>query len=415
MHIECGEGADFNIFYILRADEAVAEVWWRDIWNFPVFCVSLYRPIHYAMKISFCITCMNRLEHLRKTLERNILDNLLEGEVEFVLLDYHSTDGLPEWVRQHMGSYINRGLLNYYRTEEPQHYLRSHSRNMAFRLAQGDILCNLDADNFLGKGFARFMLDAFDREKGIFYISSLVNRDVFGRVCLTQADYLAVRGYDEALVGYGMEDADLFDRLLKQGLEQRVFLQPEFYGAIEHPDEQRVGEEPLLKGLHSIYLDYIDPCTTRVWMFHQDGRCEWGTLANNRRRYHNLNHVPKGVGYCMDSRLRVVIEGEWHTGHWQDAATHVVLTGAAQETHLAKNAQGLLLCDRLLYRVVEKEAEIEVVMTVAEALNFKQVTDTLRRERDTNPQGFGKGVVYKNFETIPILIHQQPFFPAINH
>ena len=100
MHIECGEGADFNIFYILRADEAVAEVWWRDIWNFPVFCVSLCRSIYNAMKISFCITCMNRLEYLRKTLERNILDNLLEGQVEFVLLDYHSTDGLPEWVRQ---------------------------------------------------------------------------------------------------------------------------------------------------------------------------------------------------------------------------------------------------------------------------------------------------------------------------
>lgn len=120
------------------------------------FFVFLCREtIHYAMKISFCITCMNRLEHLQATLERNILDNLPEGQVEFVLLDYHSTDGLPEWVRQHMGGYISRGVLNYYRTEEPQHYLRSHSRNMAFRLAQGDILCNLDADNFSGGGICK--------------------------------------------------------------------------------------------------------------------------------------------------------------------------------------------------------------------------------------------------------------------
>lgn len=377
---------------------------WRYL-DFTVFCFPLQETNLCAMKMSFCITCMNRLEHLQATLERNILDNLLEGEVEFVLLDYHSTDGLPEWVRQHMGGYISRGLLNYYRTEKPQHYLRSHSRNMAFRLAQGDILCNLDADNFLGKGFARFMLDAFDREKGIFYTSSLASRDVFGRVCLTKADYLAVHGCDEALVGYGMEDVDLFNRLLKLGLGQRIFRQMEFYEALKHSNEQRINEEPLLKGLHSIYLDYIDPCTTRVWMFHQDGRCEWGTLVNNRRRFHNLDKVPEGVGFCMDSRLREVIDGDWSTGRWQDIGTHIALTDSTREIRMEKNAQSLLLENRQLYRVVGKETEIEAVMTIAEALNFKQVMEALQEERETNPQGFGKGVVYKNFEAAPITIH----------
>lgn len=117
---------------------AVAEVWQGDIWNYPVFCFPLQETNHYAMKISFCITCMNRLEHLQATLERNILDNLLEGEVKFVLLGYHSTDGLCEGIQQHVGS----------------------------------ILCKLDADNFHGKCFARFMLDAFVKEKGIFCMSS---------------------------------------------------------------------------------------------------------------------------------------------------------------------------------------------------------------------------------------------------
>lgn len=48
-------------------------------------------------QISFCITCMNRLKHLQETLEKNILDNFLVDEVEFVVLDYNSQDGLEEW------------------------------------------------------------------------------------------------------------------------------------------------------------------------------------------------------------------------------------------------------------------------------------------------------------------------------
>ena len=79
-----------------------------------------------------------------------------------------STIILPTDCPNGCGSYISRGVLNYYRTEEPQYYLRSHSRDMAFRLSQGDIFCNLDADNFQGKGFARFMPDAFGGEKNIF-------------------------------------------------------------------------------------------------------------------------------------------------------------------------------------------------------------------------------------------------------
>lgn len=51
-------------------------------------------------KISFCITCMNRFKHLQETLERNIHDNYLVDNVEFVVLDYNSEDGLDKWISQ---------------------------------------------------------------------------------------------------------------------------------------------------------------------------------------------------------------------------------------------------------------------------------------------------------------------------
>ena len=58
---------------------------------------------------------MNRLKHLQETLEKNILDNFLVDEVEFVVLDYNSQDGLEEWIAQSMMKYIEMGILVYYR------------------------------------------------------------------------------------------------------------------------------------------------------------------------------------------------------------------------------------------------------------------------------------------------------------
>ena len=45
---------------------------------------------------------MNRLSHLQETLPKNIHDNYLLGDVEFVLLDYNSSDGLESWVKNDM-------------------------------------------------------------------------------------------------------------------------------------------------------------------------------------------------------------------------------------------------------------------------------------------------------------------------
>jgi len=45
-------------------------------------------------KISFCIVCMNRLHQLSQTLLQNIRDNEDYSELEFIVLDYNSNDGM---------------------------------------------------------------------------------------------------------------------------------------------------------------------------------------------------------------------------------------------------------------------------------------------------------------------------------
>jgi glycosyltransferase involved in cell wall biosynthesis len=49
--------------------------------------------------LSFCITCKNRLHQIKQTLPQNLTDNReMKGKVDFVLVDFGSTDGLQEWI-----------------------------------------------------------------------------------------------------------------------------------------------------------------------------------------------------------------------------------------------------------------------------------------------------------------------------
>jgi len=114
-------------------------------------------------KISFCMTCMNRLHHVKQTLETSILANRPYKNVEFVLLDYNSKDGLGQWVKNKMMKDIESGILNYYQmtNPKPRYFNVPHAKNIAHKLGTGDILCNLDADNFGYKNDTNYIMDVF--------------------------------------------------------------------------------------------------------------------------------------------------------------------------------------------------------------------------------------------------------------
>lgn len=350
------------------------------------------------MKISFCITCMNRLRHLQKTLERNILDNFFVNEVEFVVLDYNSQDGLEEWIAQSLMQYIEIGILVYYRTTEPVYYQRSHSRNMAFRLAKGNVVCNLDADNYLGRGFAKFILKEFYSQKHIFYTSNLYNRDVFGRVCLEKEEFIAARGYDEIFVGYGLEDIEFFNRLSCRGLVRKIFNQKEFYGALPHTDRERIVQEPLLKHLQSVYLDYINPYSTRVLMLNKGQHFGMGVIQNNIAMNYNQLDGSDILRLCMKDKFRLVIKGEWKEGIWSEVEDGILLNWKGKKMLFRRGLHSLLYSHHQYYRVKNVDLIVMITMGVTEALNYLEMEKVSNNCRLVNPSGFGQGFVLCNFD-----------------
>lgn len=195
---------------------------------------------------------MGRAEHLQQTLPQNIRDNppSKDVDIEFVVLNYNSKDGLHDWITQdpEIQQHMKSGLLRYGKTTDPEFFHMSHAKNMAHRIATGDVLCNLDADNFTGKGFAEFLYTQFHNDLNIIVnpsteVSKLFdadNRGFFGRIAISKDNFYDLHGYDETFSGWGDEDTDLMYRAKGSGLRHIRINSLSYLQVISHSDEDRV-------------------------------------------------------------------------------------------------------------------------------------------------------------------------------
>ena len=173
--------------------------------------------------IAFCTTCMNRLYQLKETLKVNITDNQSYPKLVFVLIDYNSQDGLEEYVKKNLSKYINKGTLVYYKTNQPQKFHASKAKNLAHFLADADIVCNVDGDNFTGKDFAFYINYIFNKygSNHIFQFHKPPFWGTIGRLALSKENFIKLGGYDENLLPIGHEDMDLVQRAISLGLPLR--------------------------------------------------------------------------------------------------------------------------------------------------------------------------------------------------
>ena len=95
-----------------------------------------------------------------------------------------------------------------------------HCKEHGHLLARGDILVNLDCDNFTGERGASHVINHFIRNADDIVLHQA--RDLFngsfGRISVRRTDFLAIGGYDESLLPMGYEDVDLIERLKALGL-----------------------------------------------------------------------------------------------------------------------------------------------------------------------------------------------------
>lgn len=344
-------------------------------------------------RISLCIVCMNRTMHLKETLARNITDNLHYENLEIVLLDYNSADDMLPWVEGAFSQYIESGQLCYYKTPEPQYFSISHAKNMAFRLATGDILCSVDADNFTGYGFAAYVNKQFNEQQKCFLCSPRIGKnkrwwDVQGRLCCRREDFYALRGYDEDFMHYGYEDQDLKSRLVAAGRTRTTITGHHYLHAITHGNDLRIACGEAKRSLEKMLWWQACPHSGEVISLMGEKRFE---------KYHirSTEELP-GNGCLMESlKITRVQRGYFEPYNngltiFRDKGTLLLRLreiGATNDYYAYR--------DKTFLAIPPGEFQNHILLHRAIHSGYQQLTVNRKTQREVNPQGFGQGCAFR--------------------
>ena len=236
------------------------------------------------LKVSFCTTCMGRLEHLKQTLPQNLANNADYENVEFVILAYGDRKTF-NWVRANYAEEIESGTIKLAFSKQ-DHFRMAHAKNMAHRLASGHVLVNLDADNIAGQGFADWLDKQYKKKPNSAVRPRTIGRSIhmltgggydrgiWGRIAVPREIFKKTHGYNENYVGWGADDTNFFNRALANGAVKVPLLVKHFGNTLDHSNEMRTSmlddnakeeswmnlaksrEEPIYKkAIKSIYGD----------------------------------------------------------------------------------------------------------------------------------------------------------------
>lgn len=181
------------------------------------------------MKISIITTCKSRLDHLKLVI--NTWNEFQPHEI--IVVDVMSPDGLAEWLIEYH-PHVKIQLL------KKDGFNLAEARNYGATVATGDYLFFVDADIVISDGLrewfnhhllasnyaVRFRENEYD---GI---------HEQGTVLVSKENFIRVEGFDELFSGYGGEDHDFYEKLIRAGCTKTEFPKA-FISSLEHSDEIR--------------------------------------------------------------------------------------------------------------------------------------------------------------------------------
>ena len=183
-----------------------------------------------------------------------------DPDVEFVLLDYQSDDGLREWVRMTLGDAIASGRLVFGYVSPAPYFRMAHAKNIAHRLATGNVLCNIDADNIIVPGYSSWLRDQFADHPSLVvaprrysawdWISErIIERllpmrrapaGLLGRIAIGRRLFYQLGGYNEDLRGWGMDDMLLRLRARDSGAVEYTVPRAYWGNVLQHNAADRI-------------------------------------------------------------------------------------------------------------------------------------------------------------------------------
>jgi len=178
-----------------------------------------YEPT-IATKLSFCTGVKNRADQVKAVLRKNLNDNRpYRKDIEFILVDFGSEDDLKEWVINNFKRDLKSGYLKFYTTDKMEYWHACVCKNTTHYLAEGHIVVNLDCDNYVGEGGAKYVIDQFEKNDDGIVLHQFTGKDQdgsFGRITMTKAVFHDIGGYNQEFLNMGYQDWDIIHRAEKK-------------------------------------------------------------------------------------------------------------------------------------------------------------------------------------------------------
>lgn len=193
------------------------------------------------ISISFCISCKNRSWQIQQTLQHNLMN--LSKNHEMILVDFGSTDGLSQWIWKNFATAIQEKKLTFFRVLQAPPWSSPKAKNLAHRLARGNYLFNLDADNFITKSDILAIEKAAYLNLSCQQFAGSFDDGTYGRIGIPRQLFYQLGGYDEALLPMGGQDTDLLNRILLSENKIGKLPQPSKL-AILNTVEDKIAETP---------------------------------------------------------------------------------------------------------------------------------------------------------------------------
>jgi len=185
---------------------------------------------------SIVVTCKGRLHHLRQTLPE-MLHQKAEFPYEVVVVDYGCPQGTFNWCRQLDVCGLTAVLVE----QDTERFSVSRGRNVGARAAAGQVFAFVDADIHLDQAWLQTAAaPILAGDAGLTRADSRAGgqADIWGTCCVSRELFHKVRGYDEEMRGWGVEDNDFYGRCRQHAAEQ--LFDHNLLAAITHSDAERV-------------------------------------------------------------------------------------------------------------------------------------------------------------------------------
>lgn len=169
-------------------------------------------------RISLCTSICNRAHQFKHVFTKNIKIIAATPNVEWVILNYNSTDDLDQFMLTQLDVDKGRGKVVYLRETSGRSWHASCAKNIAHRSSSGDIVMNLDADNYIGDAIEQMKNCYRWDQLGALHNWSGVHMDgTYGRISARRQVFMDLHGYDEEFYPMGYQDTDLVMRMIGSG------------------------------------------------------------------------------------------------------------------------------------------------------------------------------------------------------